>query len=73
MDILQAINELKPTVVHFSGHVTPNDELVLKDDQGGPRTISKDAIVNAIAVSSRSVRLVFFNTCFTYNQAGAHI
>ncbi|WP_426178466.1 hypothetical protein [Pseudomonas sp. TWRC1-2] len=69
MDILQAINELKPTVVHFSGHGTPNDELVLKDDQGGPWAISKEAMVNAIAVSSRSVRLVFFNTCFSYNQA----
>lgn len=68
MDILQAINELKPTVVHFSGHGT-NDELALKDDQGGPWAISKEAIVNAIAVSSRSVRIVFFNTCFSYNQA----
>lgn len=69
LDILQAINELKPTVVHFSGHGTQNDELVLKDDQGGPWAISKEAIVNAIAVSSRTVRLVFFNTCFSYNQA----
>lgn len=70
-DILQAINELRPTVVHFSGHGTPADALVLQDDHGNPKHVSKEGIVSAIAVGSESVKLVFFNTCFSYNQAQA--
>lgn len=69
MDILQAINELQPTVVHFSGHGTSADALVLQDDQGRPKHVSMEGIVNAIAFGSESVKLVFFNTCFSFNQA----
>ncbi|MBH3442376.1 hypothetical protein I5L59_02125 [Pseudomonas moraviensis] len=68
-DILQAINELNPTVVHFSGHGTQADALVLQDDHGRPKFVAKEAIVSAIAFSSESVKLVFFNTCFSFNQA----
>jgi hypothetical protein len=69
MDILQAINELNPTAVHFSGHGTSADALVLQDDQGRAKHIPKEGIVSAIAYSCESVKLVFFNTCFSYNQA----
>lgn len=33
-DILQAINETNPTIVHFSGHGTPNGELALLNPDG---------------------------------------
>lgn len=69
IDILQAINELQPTIVHFSGHGTSADALVLQDDQGRPKHVSKEGIVSAIAFGSESVKLVFFNTCFSFNQA----
>lgn len=69
MDVLQAINELRPTIVHFSGHGTIGDTLVLQDDQGQPKHVSMEAIVSAMAVGSESVKLVFFNTCFSLNQA----
>jgi hypothetical protein len=69
LDILQAINELEPTIVHFSGHGSDSDELILQDDKGNPKFISKDAIVQTISISADSVRLVIFNTCFSYNQA----
>ncbi|WP_283771185.1 hypothetical protein QQL38_13630 [Pseudomonas syringae] len=29
MDVFQAMNELKPTIVHFSGHGTTADTLVV--------------------------------------------
>lgn len=69
LDILQAINELSPTIVHFSGHGSDQDELVLQDDRGQPKFISKQAIIQTISVASESVRLVVFNTCFSFNQA----
>jgi hypothetical protein len=73
MDILQAINELHPTIVHFSGHGTSADALVLQDDHGRPKHVSKDGIVSAIAFGSESVKLVFFNTCFSFNQARSSV
>ena len=68
-DVLQAINELQPTVVHFSGHGTSADMLVLQDDQGEEKHVTKEAIVSAMALGAESVKLVFFNTCFSFNQA----
>ena len=69
-DILQYMNELQPTIVHFSGHGTNQDELVLQDHKGDAVFISLASIVGTFALYD-SVRLVFFNTCHSYNQAAA--
>ena len=69
LDLLQAINEHRPTVVHFTGHGTPTDQIVFQDDQGGARYVPKSAIAATLATASDSVRLVFFNTCFSKGQA----
>ncbi|WP_223670186.1 CHAT domain-containing protein [Xanthomonas citri] len=70
-DLFQALNEIKPTIVHFSGHGSSEDELVLQDDLGNAKFVSKQAIVQTIALVSDAARLVFFNTCFSYEQARA--
>ena len=69
-DILQYMNELGPTVVHFSGHGTNQDELVLQDRNGDAAFVSLTSLVGAFELFD-SVRLVFFNTCHSYNQAAA--
>lgn len=71
MDILQAINELHPTIVHFSGHGSESDEIVFQDANGNAKHVSKEAIVQTMMASSSDIRLVFFNTCYSYNQAEA--
>lgn len=70
-DILQAINELNPAIIHFSGHGTHTNELVLQNPDGTAKFVSKEAIVQTMMVSSDNIRLVFFNTCFSYGQAEA--
>ena len=69
MDVLQAINEESPTIVHFSGHGSPEGEIVLQSDDGSRKIITPEAIVAAIATAVDSVRLVFFNACFSSEQA----
>lgn len=69
MDVLQAINELNPTIVHFSGHGSDSDEIVFQDANGNAKLVSKEAIVQTMMASSSDIRLVFFNTCYSYNQA----
>jgi hypothetical protein len=70
-DVLQAINEHEPTIVHFSGHGTGNDEIVFQDELGNAKLVSKDAIVQLMAACSGKIRLVVFNTCFSESQAKA--
>lgn len=68
-DILQYINEYQPTIVHFSGHGSSNDELVLMDNNSNTKLVSMESIVQAMSVANEDLRLVFFNTCHSKNQA----
>ncbi|HEK1388368.1 TPA: hypothetical protein SMR00_000405 [Pseudomonas aeruginosa] len=69
-DILQYMNELKPTIVHFSGHGSDQNELVLQDRNGDAAFVPMASIVATFELYD-SVRLVFFNTCHSFNQAAA--
>lgn len=71
MDVLQAINEVQPTIVHFSGHGSDTDQIVFQDKNGNTKLVSQEAIVQTMMASSSDIRLVFFNTCYSYNQAEA--
>lgn len=70
-DILQAINELQPTIIHFSGHGSEQDELVLLDSEGKAKLVPMEGVVAAMALAADSVRLAFFNTCHSFRQAEA--
>lgn len=71
LDVLQALNELTPRVVHFTGHGSQADEIVFQDNTGGAKLVSKEAIVQTMQASSGRIQLVFFNTCYSANQAQA--
>ncbi|SDF31716.1 CHAT domain-containing protein [Sporomusa acidovorans] len=71
LDILQAINETNPQLVHFSGHGSENDELVLQGDDGKPKMVRLAAIVQVMLSASDTIRLVFFNVCFSNEEAEA--
>lgn len=71
LDVLQALNEHRPRVVHFSGHGSENDEIVFQDNHGAAKLVSKEAITQTMAAASGEIQLVFFNTCFSRNQAEA--
>ena len=70
-DILQALNEFRPAIVHFSGHGSDRDEIILQNPDGIAKTVSKEAIVQTMMASTEGLRLVFFNTCYSRNQAEA--
>lgn len=68
-DILQAINETNPTIVHFSGHGTNNGELMLSNPDGTFKLVSKEAISMAMSTASDTIKLLVFNACFSEIQA----
>lgn len=69
LDILQAINEINPDVVHFSGHGSDTGDLVLENTDGSAKFVTKEAITQTIMSSSDKIHLLFFNACFSYEQA----
>lgn len=71
LDILQALNECKPRVVHFSGHGSADGDLVLQDGSGNAKMVSKEAIVQTMMTAADDIQLVFFNTCYSRDQAEA--
>lgn len=75
-DILQALNETNPTIVHFSGHGTPDGSLVIEDPMGHSQLVPKFAIAAAIGAASEQVKLVVFNACFSgedYEEVLEHV
>lgn len=69
-DLIQAFNETRPHVVHFSGHGR-DDGLVLAGDDGLPRAVSVDALVQLFGIFGRGVRVVVLGACHSYPQAEA--
>jgi len=69
LDIIQAINELNPDIIHFSGHGADSSELVLENADGTAKLVTKEAITQTIMMSSDKIRFMFFNACFSYEQA----
>lgn len=68
-DLLQALNEHKPAIVHFSGHGSDSDEIIFQDDTGNSKPISKSAIIQMFKVMASGIQLAVFNTCFSRSQA----
>lgn len=71
MDILQAVNEHNPRIVHFSGHGSLESDLVMQGSHGESRLVSKEAIAASLAACSEDIQIVFFNTCYSREQAEA--
>ena len=65
-DILLAINECTPTIIHFSGHGAPSGELVLQDVNGREKLVS---IAQTLKTASEDIRFLFVNSCFSCPQA----
>lgn len=71
IDILQAINELNPTIVHFSGHGDSDGNIYVQNNDGTAKNISKQTMVQVLKSSTDKIKLIFFNSCFSYLQAEA--
>lgn len=67
-DILQALNEHEPQVVHLSGH-GDEDAIAFVDPAGNTKLVTKDAIVQVMQTVGSSIQLVVFNTCLSSEQA----
>ena len=70
-DLLDELNLHKPTIVHFSGHGSGEEGLILSDDQGELRFVSADALKMLFSSVNDNIRLVVMNACYSEVQAKA--
>ncbi|HEX3477143.1 MAG TPA: CHAT domain-containing protein, partial [Kofleriaceae bacterium] len=69
LDLLRELRELKPTIVHFSGHAGRG--VVFDSAHGRSHVVSPEAIAQTFGAVGARVRLVVLNACYTAPLAEA--
>lgn len=70
-DLLQALNQHRPQIVHFSGHGSAAGEIILMDDNRQPRPVSATALRALFTTLRDQIRVVVLNACYSEIQAQA--
>jgi tetratricopeptide (TPR) repeat protein len=70
-DVLHAILEIRPHVVHFSGHGQETGEICLQDDLGSIKPVQPEALAALFKLAAEYVKCVIINTCYSEDQAKA--
>ncbi len=70
-DLIQALNEVRPHIVHFSGHGTKQAQLVLEDTDGSPKPVTEAALTALFRNVKDNITLVVLNACHSETQAAA--
>jgi hypothetical protein len=61
----------EPQIVHFCGHGTREQGLVLQDESGREQIVSTDALKNFFELFAERVECVLLNACYSETQADA--
>lgn len=70
-DLIQALLDVQPHIVHFSGHATCSGALCFEDTLGKIHPIQPDALAAVFEQFADHVNCVILNACFSEAQAGA--
>lgn len=70
-DLLQTLNQHKPQVVHFSGHGTPDGQIMLVGKNGKPTPVTARTLQDLFTTLKDNIQLVVLNACYSEIQARA--
>ena len=70
-DISQALLDIQPCIVHFSGHGEENGTLCFENRAGEIHPIMPDALAELFEQFASQVRCVLLNSCYSEIQAAA--
>jgi hypothetical protein len=70
LDLLRALREVKPSIVHFVGHAR-GDGIFLTGERGQPVQVTRDALHATFGAAGQAVQLVVLNGCATEDLAQA--
>jgi hypothetical protein len=69
IDLQRLLMTYKPHIVHFSGHGSKRQKMILAGKPGRGKQVDRDGLVQMFALYKSHVRLVVLNACFTLTQA----
>ncbi len=70
-DLSQLLAEVRPDIVHFSGHGSRSSEIILVDEDGNSRPVESEALKTIFAHLKGNIRCVVLNACYIEPQADA--
>jgi hypothetical protein len=68
-DLAHALLRHAPHILHFSGHGSPTEGIVLEDNEGRTKLVATDALANLLQLIKDNLRVVVLNACFSAVQA----
>ncbi|MBD2206246.1 CHAT domain-containing protein [Calothrix sp. FACHB-1219] len=68
-DLTRFLSYHQPTIVHFSGHGSGTDGLVLEDNSGNVQLVSTQALAKLFDLFQQQVECVLLNACYSEAQA----
>lgn len=68
-DISQALLDVQPEVVHFSGHGTREGALCFEDERGKTHPVQPEALAALFRQFAKQVNAVVLNACYAEEQA----
>lgn len=70
-DLSQALLDVRPQIVHFSGHGAKSGSIFLEDPLGRSQPVPPDALADLFDLVADTVECVVLNTCYSQKQAKA--
>jgi len=70
-DLQELLLRHQPDIVHFSGHGSQRNEIILQDTAGNPAPVRASALRSLFRVLKDNIRCVVLNACYTAEQATA--
>jgi TIR domain len=71
IDLLPALLQYKPWIVHFCGHGEGSVGLVLEDEVGRVKLVSSEALAGLFMHLASDIECVLLNACYSQDQANA--
>lgn len=68
-DLQELLLRHEPHIVHFSGHGTEENQIILLDDESQGHLVSADALAKLLGHFTQNLRCVVLNACFSETQA----
>src|SRR5262245_1867906 len=70
LDLLRALRDVKPAIVHFAGHAS-TEGIYLTGEDGLPTHVNRDTLLTTFGAAGQSVQIVVLNGCSTDSLARA--
>jgi cold shock CspA family protein len=70
-DMIQALQDTKPQIVHFAGHGTSSGEICLENNDGKIHPVTSEALASLFELVANFVSCVVLNSCYSESQARA--